>query len=128
MSFERGPEMTVTTRKAVVKTADVQAALDEFVALFSEVSGEDGTALEIDRGPRGGAAFAVYVKGTDKVVQSFATKEDALSHYQGYVSVARDILAKLSERGVVIPAKAEKSEADKPAAKAPAKSSEKATA
>jgi hypothetical protein len=81
--------MSENTRKAVVTTAQVQAALAEYLKIRKENGVDDG-ALEFDKGFRG-KGFATY-KGNE-VVASFETKEEAFLHYSKWVEVAKEILA-----------------------------------
>lgn len=107
-------------RKAVVTTAQVNDALGAYVKLYSEVSGQESPALELDRGPRGGQPFAVYVKGSDTIVKGFDTKDSALAFYSNYVDVATEILGALVARNLITESdlrKSEESEAEKPAEK-----------
>jgi hypothetical protein len=109
-------------RKAVVTTAQVNDALSAYVKLYSEVSGQESPALELDRGPRGGQPFAVYVKGSDTIVKGFDTKDSALAFYSNYVDVAQEILGALVARDLISESdlRKESNEADKPAEKAAA--------
>lgn len=72
--------MSENTRKAVVTTAEVVAAFDRYKTALS-VIGEDLSEHEFDKGFRG-RGFAQYDSNGD-VVESFDTKEAALTKYNG---------------------------------------------
>lgn len=70
--------MSENTRKAVVTTAQVQAAFDRYKAAH-KVIGTDLDGSEFDKGARG-KGFAEY-DAQGAVSRSFDSKEDALTHY-----------------------------------------------
>jgi hypothetical protein len=83
--------MTTTanaTRKAVVTTAQVSAALEDW-KLTRKALGLDVTDVEFDKGFRG-KGFALY-QG-DKITETFETKEDAFLKFSTYVAVAKEIM------------------------------------
>lgn len=86
----------VKTRKAVVTTAQVQAAIEEYRTVRSELSGAESVAVEFDKGNRGGKAFAVWNGNT--MVQEFDTKDEALSFYQNWTFVAKEVVTLIAER------------------------------
>lgn len=80
------------TRKAVVTTAQVQAALDDMNILRSEIGLPVGGTV-FDKGLRG-KGFAVYADGSDTAaaVTSYETKEDALREFSAFVEIGNIIL------------------------------------
>lgn len=83
--------MSESTRKAVITTAQVQAALTEFTKTLSVISGQEVETLEFDKGSRG-KGFAVYAKD-GSVKDTFETKEEAHVKYTNWVTVATQVLA-----------------------------------
>lgn len=104
--------MSDTTRKAVVTTAQVQAAVKEYTTAIAEISGQDRVEMDFDKGFRG-KGFATYDGET--VVKTFDTKEQALDFYATWVKVAGEVVTLIAER------KAREAEAEKAAPKAPRK-------
>jgi hypothetical protein len=82
--------MSDTTRKAVITTAQVQEALNEFTKTLATVSGKELETLEFDKGARG-KGFAVY-NSKGEVVDTFETKEEAYLKYVNWVTVATQVL------------------------------------
>lgn len=113
--------MSDTTRKAVVTTAQVQAALTEYVTMLGTISGQPVAALEFDKGFRG-RGFAVYT-ADGSVVDSFDTKEDAFVKYSNWVTTARQVTALIADRAV-----REQAEATAEAPKTTRKTAEKVSA
>lgn len=103
---------TTKTRKAVVTTAQVQQAVNDYTQVVSEISGQDRVELDFDKGFRG-KGFAVY--NGENVVTTFDTKEDALDFYADWVKVAKDVVVMIADR------KLREAEAGKTAPKAPRK-------
>lgn len=102
------------TRKAVVTTAQVQAAFANYVAALVKIGDNGSVDNEFDKGFRG-RGFAEYnIKG--EVVRSFDTKEDALTFYSLTANgmwVVLDVLSKTPEERPAL--KAEESAPVKPA-------------
>lgn len=86
---------TTKTRKAVVTTAQVQEAVNDYTLTVSEISGEERLSLDFDKGFRG-KGFAVY--GGESVVATFETKEEALDFYGNWVKVAKDVVTMIADR------------------------------
>ncbi len=97
------------TRKAVVTTAEVQTAVNNYTATRATLTGKDAEVLEFDKGARG-KGFATY-DAAGAVVANWETKEDALSFYGTWVKVATEVLSLQQTR---------KPETKKPAEKATA--------
>ncbi len=101
------------TRKAVVTTAEVQNAVENYTATRASLTGQDVDKLEFDKGARG-KGFATYdASGT--VVAVWETKEDALSFYGTWVKVATEVLSLQQTRTPESKTPAKKT-ADKPTA------------
>lgn len=84
--------MSADGRKAVVTTAQVQAALDEMNTLRAEI-GLPVTGKVFDKGTRG-KGFATYVDKTptSPVVEVFETKEEAYVKFSQFVETGNTIL------------------------------------
>jgi hypothetical protein len=78
-----------TARKAVVTTAQVQEALNNYKTVTAELGNTHAQSWEFDKGARG-KGFAVY--SDNDVVMPFETKEEALNHFGTYVKVAREVI------------------------------------
>lgn len=113
--------MSEATRKAVVTTAQVQAALNSYTTVLGELSGLPTETLEFDKGARG-KGFAVYNKAGD-VVDTFETKEDAYVKFTNWVTVAEEVVKIQAERVA-----REAAETKPTTRKTPAKPAESATA
>lgn len=81
---------STSTRKAVVTTAQVQAAINRYETVKAELSGTPAVGLVFDKGARG-KGFALY-DPKDVVVNTFETKEEALLHFTRWVEVAEEIV------------------------------------
>lgn len=90
--------MSDATRKAVVTTAQVQAALTQYTQTLSSVSGLPVEGLEFDKGARG-KGFAVY-NGQGAVVDTFETKEEAYVKFTNWHTVASQVLSLIAERAL----------------------------
>ncbi len=78
-------------RKAVVTTAEVQNAVNNYTATRATLTGQDAESLEFDKGARG-KGFATY-DASGAVVASWETQEDALSFYGTWVKGATEVLS-----------------------------------
>lgn len=107
-----------STRKAVITTAQVQAAVDKYTETLSTISGETAVKMEFDKGARG-KGFAVYNKAGD-VVDTFETKEDAYVKFTNWVTVATQVLSLQQNRKPEEPAKTVRKTPTKPAESATA--------
>ena len=101
----------VKTRKAVVTTAQVQAAVDQYRKVQAELGGVEVPALEFDKGSRGMKPFAVYNGNTP--VREFDTKDEALSFYTTWVAVAGEVLTMQAAKAAETPIKAPRNVAAK---------------
>lgn len=88
--------MSDSTRKAVVTTLQVQAAINRYETVKAELSGLPAVGLTFDKGARG-KGFALY-DPKDVVVNSFETKEEALLHFTRWVEVAEAVVLIQAER------------------------------
>lgn len=83
--------MSDATRKAVVTTAQVQAALDNYMVTRGQLAGlKAPETQEFDKGARG-KGFATY-DADGNVVTSWETKEAALGFYVAWVQVAGEVV------------------------------------
>jgi hypothetical protein len=78
-------------RKAVVTTAEVQAALDGYNNARATLAGlETPDAQEFDKGFRG-KGFATY-NADGSVERSWETKDEALGFYSTWTEVAQEVV------------------------------------
>lgn len=104
---------STSTRKAVVTTAQVQAAINRYETVKAELSGTPAVGLVFDKGARG-KGFALY-DPKDVVVNTFETKEEALLHFTRWVEVAEEIVL-LQATAKQTETKTTRKPAEKPAA------------
>ena len=82
--------MSEKARKTVVTLEMVRTAFAAYAVVKSQI-GMDVSDHSFDRGARG-KGFAEY-DGTDRVVRTFDSKDDALVFYSRYVDVASEVLS-----------------------------------
>lgn len=111
--------MSEATRKAVVTTEQVQAAVNRYETVKANISGLPAEGLLFDKGNRG-KGFALY-NTKDEAVQTFETKEAAYVQFTNWSKVADEVVALIAERGIREQAEADakkttRKPAEKPAA------------
>ncbi len=83
--------MTAAARKAVVTTAQVQEALNIYLSVRANLAGlETPDVQQFDKGFRG-KGFATY-DADNNVVSNWETKDEALSFYSTWRSVANEVV------------------------------------
>lgn len=102
-----------TTRKAVVKTEDVQAVLNGVNAAVKTLN-DKHQDTEFDKGGRKGG-FAEYGED-DKVIRFFETKEAALQYYTALLEGMNIVLSALAAKETAETKPAPRKAAEKPAA------------
>lgn len=104
--------MSETTRKAIITTDQVQAAVNGYETVMEKVTGKPAVGLLFDKGARG-KGFALYAPD-DSVVETFDSKESAYIKFSTFVQVAEVILNSPMVT-VKVPAKTATKAAEKPA-------------
>lgn len=83
--------MSDATRKAVVTTAQVQAALASYLKVRADLAGLKAPEVqEFDKGHRG-KGFATY-DAQGAVLSTWETKDAALAFYSSWVAVSAEVI------------------------------------